>query len=358
MTKPHTKSVGRLLAAFLSGAWRDTLPEVLISGEELSEIAPLLMGSGAGALAWWRIHRSGLSVSPAGAELQEAYRLHTLHALLYKQKIKRAFSILRAASVEPILIKGWANARLYPETGLRPYGDVDLCVSPDDYEAAAELLLARPEGRECTVDLHKALGRLDGRSWDEFYARSIVVNLDDVSVRILSPEDHLHILCVHMLEDGAWRPIQLCDIAAATEAIDSSFDWSVCLGKDTKRAKWVACAIGLAHSILGARINDCPIEVRKARMPRWLVPTLLHHWERPCLEDHRPPELIMKTLRRPSRVPKALALRWPDPIGATIRLRGSFNQCPRLPFQIGDYVIKNGKFLMRLPRLIKSAITE
>lgn len=358
MAKPHTKSSGRLLAAFLSGAWRESLAEPSTSAEELSEIAPLLMGSGAGALAWWRIQRSSLSASPAGAELQDAYRLHTLHALIYKQKIKRALSTLRAASIEPILIKGWANARLYPEEALRPYGDVDLCVSPEDYEAAAELMLARPEGRECTVDLHKALGRLDGRSWEEFYARSQTVNLDDVSVRLLSPEDHLHILCVHMLEDGAWRPIQLCDIAVAVEGIDSGFDWDVCLGKDKRRAKWVACAIALAHSILGARPLYWPAEVRDARTPRWLVPTLLRHWEKPCLEDHRPPELIMKTLRKPSRVPKALILRWPDPIGATIRLKGSFNQAPRLPFQIGDYIIKNGKFLMRLPRWIKSAVME
>ncbi|HKC63346.1 MAG TPA: nucleotidyltransferase family protein, partial [Pyrinomonadaceae bacterium] len=145
-----------MIAEFLGGAWRESLAEPPVSAEELSEIAPLLMGSGAGALAWWRIHRSSLSVSAAAAELQDAYRLHTLHALIYKQKIKRAFSTLRSSSIEPILIKGWANARLYPEAGLRPYGDVDLCVSPDDYDAAAELLLARPEGRECTVDLHRA----------------------------------------------------------------------------------------------------------------------------------------------------------------------------------------------------------
>jgi len=28
--------------------------------------------------------------------------------------------------VEPILGKGWAIARLYPERGMRPYGDIDL----------------------------------------------------------------------------------------------------------------------------------------------------------------------------------------------------------------------------------------
>jgi hypothetical protein len=355
MTKPQTKSRGELLAAFLEGAWRSVLPEQVISGEELSEITPLLLGSGAGALGWWRIRESSLSSSRAGAaELEQAYRFHTLHALLYKQKIKKVFSILRAGGVEPILIKGWANARLYPEAGLRPFGDVDLCVRPDQYDKASEMLLKMRDAKRYPVDLHRALGRLDGRSWDEFYTRSQVAGLDDVEVRILSPEDHLHILSVHMLEDGAWRPIQLCDIAAVVEAAASGFDWDVCLGRNKRRAKWIASAIGLAQKLLGARVENCPAQVRSARLPRWLLPTVLRHWERPCLEDHRPPELIMKTLRHPARVPKALLLRWPDPIGATIRVKGSFNQLPRLPFQLGAYFIHSGKFLMRLPGLVRA----
>jgi hypothetical protein len=313
------------------------------------------MGSGAGALAWWRIRESALSEAPAAAELQQAYRLHTLHALLSQQKIKQHLSRLRASLIEPILIKGWANARLYPEAGLRPFGDVDLCVRPDQYDKASGLLLLDAEDAHVyPVDLHKALGRLDSRNWDEFYARSQVITLDEASVRVLAPEDHLHILCVHMLEDGAWRPIQLCDIAAVVESAGSGFDWDMCLGRDKRRAKWVASAIGLAHRLLGARVDDCPAGLRRARLPRWLMPNVLRNWETPCIEDHRPHAWFVKTLRHPSRVPKAMLGRWPDPIGATIRLKGSFNALPRLPFQVGDYIIHSGKYLMRLPRLVRA----
>lgn len=354
MIKPQRKSRGRLIARILNGAWRSLPPELEISSADVTEIATLLLGSGAGALGWWRIRESDLNISPAAEELRQAYRLHTLHALAYQQKIKSAFSLLRVHNIEPILIKGWANARLYPQAGLRPYGDVDLCVRPDLHDRALSLLLGMSDARICPVDLHKALGRLDGRGWEEFYARSRVVKLDDEGVRVLSPEDHLHILCFHMLEDGAWRPIQLCDISAALEAADSSFDWDVCLGGDKRRAKWVASAIGLAHTLLGARLADTPKELREARAPRWLLPAVLKHWERPCLEDHRPPELIAKTLCQPMRLPKAALKRWPDPIGATIRLKGSFNALPRLPFQLSDYFIHGGKFLMRLPGLMRA----
>jgi hypothetical protein len=354
MMKPQKESKGRLIATALNGAWRFNPPELELSTDELAEASPLLLGSGAGALLWWRIRESNLSATPAFAELQQAYRLHTLHALAYQRKIKRAFQTLRANSIEPILIKGWANARLYPQAGLRPYGDVDLCVKPDEYEKALALLLKMEDARAYPVDLHKALGRLDGREWDEFYARSRVVKLDDESVRLLSSEDHLHILSVHMLEDGAWRPIQLCDIAAAVEAADASFDWDVCLSRDKRRAKWIASAVNLARTLLGASLKDCPLKIKEARMPRWLLPTVLRHWERPCLQDHRPPELIMETLRRPAQLPKAALKRWPDPIGATIRLKGSFNAWPRLPFQLSDYFIHSGKFLLRLPGLLRA----
>jgi hypothetical protein len=237
--------------------------------------------------------------------------------------------------------------------GLRPYGDIDLCVRPDKHAEAFELTLRREDARIFPVDLHKALGRLDSRSWDEIYARSQLVRLDDIDVRILSPEDHLHILCIHMLEDGAWRPIQLCDIAIAVEAASPDFDWELSLGKNPRRRNWVTSAIGLAHHLLGARVENCTPEIWNARLPRWLMPSVLRQWEAPSIETHRPPELIMRTLRKPVDLPKALLRRWPDPIGATIRMKGSFNGLPRLPFQASDYFIQTARFLGRLPRLVQ-----
>ncbi|MDQ3820180.1 MAG: nucleotidyltransferase family protein [Acidobacteriota bacterium] len=351
----HNRTGGRLLAVFLSGVWRESVPDPKVSAEELREIIPLLLGSGAGALGWWGIRNSSLKTDTAASELLQAYRFHALNTALYQHKIKQALSILHTADIEPILIKGWANARLYPEPGLRPYGDVDLCVRRDRYAVAVELLLNTTEGRKCQVDLHRSLGRLDDRAWEEFYTRSQLVNLDEIEVRVLSPEDHLHILSVHMLEDGAWRPIQLCDIAAVIESAPSNFDWDVCLGRNRRRAKWIASSIYLANQLLGANVECCPPKIRNTRLPTWLIPNVLRHWERPCLEQHRPPELIMKTLRHPTRVPKAALQRWPDPIGATIRLKGPFNAIPRLPFQLADFFVQTARFIDRPLRLLQNS---
>ncbi|HEV7375045.1 MAG TPA: nucleotidyltransferase family protein, partial [Pyrinomonadaceae bacterium] len=120
MNTLYQKTRASLIAIMLGGAWRNPLPALKISTEELAEISPLLLGSGAGALGWWRICESDLKESATALELLQAYRFHTIHATLHHHRIKQAFSLFRAAGIEPILIKGWANARLYPETGLRP----------------------------------------------------------------------------------------------------------------------------------------------------------------------------------------------------------------------------------------------
>lgn len=353
MSRRTNSKKAALFAALLQGAWRSSQPGIGISAAQLEEIAPMLLGSGAGALGWWRIKDTALSESSVASEFLESYRLHAAQSILYKQKIKLAFSLLRSQGIEPILIKGWANARLYPEAGLRPYGDLDICVRPDEYERA-KAVLNSPEGKECWVDLHSGMGRLDDRDWRELFNRSQLINLDSDQVRVLGAEDHLRISSVHFLDHGAWRPIWLCDIAARVEAITEEFAWDACLGHDERRAKWIVSAIGLAHQLLHARIEHCPKFIRDARLPGWLVQNVLKQWERPSIKEHHPPELMMISLKHPARVPKALLRRWPNPIEATIRVKGSFNEWPRLPFQLKDYLIQTGKFLKRFTRLPQS----
>lgn len=341
-----------LVARTLSGSWRNRPAELKITLEELQEVTPLLLGSGAGALAWWRIRNTVFHESSVAKALHEAYRLHSIHASIYQHKIKRAFALLRSAGIEPVLIKGLACARLYPEVGLRPYGDLDLCVAPEQY-AAAKTLLGTEEGKSLWVDLHPGLGGCDDRNWQDVFGRSGLIPLDDENVRVLGAEDHLRLLCIHMLKHGAWRPIWLCDIAAALESVDSKFDWDYCKGQDKLRANWVICSIGLARELLGAQVADVSIAKASEGLPRWLIPTVLKQWEKPCTNENSPPELIMFSLRHPTHIPWALIARWPNPIEATIRINGTFTEMPRLPFQIGNYFMQTARFLTRLPRLMQ-----
>src|SRR5215510_8711385 len=169
---------GILVARMLSGAWRPWVSSsVEISEKQLDEITPQLFASGAGGIAWWRLRSTELKETSSGELLKQAYRLQALQAGIHERKISKVFELLRAAGVEPLLAKGWAAALLYPDPALRPYGDVDLLVRPEHFRAAQDVL-ASDELSDCWVDLHKHFSELGGRSVDELFERSRVIDLE------------------------------------------------------------------------------------------------------------------------------------------------------------------------------------
>jgi len=341
---------GQLVASALAGSWRRSPPSLSLSPAALAEVTPLLLGTGAGGLGWWRVRDSELRTSPWAFQLHQAYRLHTLQAAVHERQIIRAFAALRAAHVEPLLLKGWSVARHYPERGLRPYGDIDLCVRPEQYSAAVAALAGRAP-QTGAVDLHKGLPEVYRPSLDEVYDRSQLVRLGEVDVRVLGPEDQLRYLCMHMLRHGACRPLWLCDIGVALESLRQDFDWEYLLSGDRRRSEWVACTIGLAHQLLGARLDGTPVAQRARHLPRWLLPSVLRQWSLAVHYMNSP--TMAYCLRHPTQLPKALRLRWPNPIQATVGVGGPFNELPRLPFQLAECLLRSGYFVTQIPRLIR-----
>jgi hypothetical protein len=351
-----SKSRGGLVAAALAGSWQLAARPLRHSAEELAEITPPLIQSGAGALVWWRIRESALADSESAAQLHELYRLHRLEASVHVREIKQVIALFREAGVEPVLVKGWSAARLYPEPGLRHYDDIDLCVKPDRYTAAHDALdRMQAGGSYVNVDLHCALDHLDRMSWDEMFARTELLPLEDVDIRVPCAEDHLRILCIHWLRHGAWRAAGLCDIAAALESRPEDFDWERCLGADPKRADWVACAIGLAHQLLGAQIENTPVAARARKLPRWLVPAVLRQWHLCVNPDSRKMALpaLTEHLLKPGGLLQEIRTRWDHPIRATIQLHGSFNDWPRLPYQLGAWLMRSRELPRQLTPLAR-----
>lgn len=346
------RSLGRQVATVLAGAWRQSPPPVDFSAGDLDQVVPLLLGSGAGALGWQRVRHSPLRDTPAALRLQEAYRLHALHSAIHESEIQQVFTLFRMAKVEPVLVKGWAVARWYPEKWLRPYGDIDLCFKPEEYPLAAETAHT-PQAQPFYIDLHEGFTKLDGLSLEALLTRSQLVPLGDVKVRVLGFEDQLRILCTHLLRHGAWRPLWLCDIAAGIERRPADFDWQRFLGNDPLEADWIGCVIGLAHQLLGARVEDTPMADRADRLPRWFVPHVLKNWGAPYPTNYPPMSYarpLVTYLRHPRGLLKTLRARWPDALEATIRLRGKIDNTPRLPYQLGNLLSRLGNFIAALPR--------
>jgi hypothetical protein len=348
-TRRVLSSRGELVRTVLAGAWRRSPAPPSISAEALAEITTLLARTGAAGLAHWALRDSPLSASTSVLELRQVFRLQTLEARLHERRIEQAVRMLRDAHVEPLLAKGWAAAQLYPEPGLRPYGDIDLWVRGSEHVAALAALRS-PMAQRCRVDLHAELPHLD-RTWDELLARSAVARIGAVDLRVLGPEDHLRLLCLHMLKHGAWRPIWLCDIAAAAESLPAGFDWDLCLRGPARRAEWIGCAIGLARELLGARV-DVRTAARRTSLPRWLPAAVLRQWGDD--EHYMVNPSLAFALRHRDRILKTLALRWPNAIQATVGLSGPFNDLPRLPFQLGECIVRTIAFARRAPALLRT----
>ena len=327
---------GSLIARLLFLSWRTSSPAPELSESELASIAPLLLGSGCGALAWHRIGESELAGTASGLELQQAFRQHVLASAYIETKIEEVIRAFRAASLGPILIKGWSIARAYPLSGLRPYGDIDLCVRPHEYDRAARLIKTLGD-IPLEIDLHRGFGPLLDRDTDSAFERSRLAYLGQTEIRILSEEDQLHLLCVHFLRHGAARPLWLCDVAVGLETRAYDFDWERCLGTKKYRANWIACVIKLVTQILGADEKDLPTDVSKAELPRWFIPAVLKQWGVPFANHPSRQPQVSNYVGRPLWWWKVLRDRWPNPIQGLASNNIDFSYPFPFLFQLTNY---------------------
>jgi len=330
------------VARVLRGAWRERPDADGLVAADLVEAIPLLLRSGSAGLAWWRAQSAGVP-PPVLKPLHDAFGVHALQAAILEAKIPAAFARLRARGVEPLLGKGWAVARLYPRPGLRPYGDIDLYVRPED-GPAARAALDEPGPEALPVDLHCGLAELDDRRFEGVLARSRTMRLGDADVRVFGSEDHLRLLALHLLRHGAWRPVWLCDLALVLEILPPDFDWACFTSGDGARTDAAVCAVRLARELLGASLDGVPSPVRERRLPRWLVPAILRQWGDARFEPHGTRTPMAVELRRPRGLLRALRARWPNAVEATVGRRARFDSLPRLPFQIGECFARTLRF--------------
>jgi len=93
---------------------------------------------------------------PAGQAPDKALAMHMKQVCVYQMqqqtlwlpRIKAAVEALRNAGVEPVLLKGFGLAELYPKPYLRSWGDADIWVGISNYHAGCKALReAFPEAK-------------------------------------------------------------------------------------------------------------------------------------------------------------------------------------------------------------------
>ena len=313
---PHER--GRLIARLLAGAWRSDPPPVA-PGDDLAATVAHLVWLGAGAMTWWKIRARPCPHDPAGLALERAYRLHKIEAFSQEVRLRQAIDALRWNGVEPLLGTGWPTARLYAQSGLRPYGDIDIHVDLDRLSQAANTFEGRPDA--CAwVRLHRGVPVLAGRPFAELVRRAQRLALGETVVRCLGSEDQLRLLCLRFVGRGGRRPLGLCDVAACLESLPAGFDWEYCLHGDARLSAWVRAVIGLATRLLDARVP--PVRAREAidRTPTWIDRIVLEEWggadpiDRPVDGGH-----LARWLRQARLIGRGLRDRIPNAIEAAYR---------------------------------------
>jgi len=251
---------------------------------------------------------------------------------------------LEAAGLQPILIKGWSSARLYRDPSRRLLGDIDVCFTPADLQVALDLRKTSP-GTLWNADLHEGVPDLPDRSWDEVFARTRLVALDGVQIRILALEDHLRLVCRHLLRSGAQHEKMILDVAATLEAIGPAFDWDEALRGDWRITRWVLALVGLAHVLYQAPIADEHIR-QLARCPQWLVEFGPQIWSTRHAKVGG-----MHYLRNPRDLPRGTLTRWLNPVRASFQL----GVLPRNWLHLG-WTLARYACLRRIPSLFTRPI--
>jgi hypothetical protein len=221
--------------------------------------------------------------------LRSAYETNLRRSLLFAAELARIMQRFERTQLRAVPYKGPVLAQsLYHDLGLRSFGDLDILISPADFERAKQALAEieyRPSsdvtpaverfwlrtGYECSFDgaAGKHLVELQWALLPRFYAVDLRVEdllagagrtvVGGCEVPCLAPEDSLLVLCLHAAKHLWTRLIWLADIAetlrsqSRTSSQAQTIDYALVFSR--------ARALGIAR-ILGVSF--------------WLVKNLLH----------------------------------------------------------------------------------
>jgi hypothetical protein len=284
-------------------------------------------------LLYYGLSRSHFTGIPSRVRAQwEMRRRHAVARVLYHQEALRAIaSAFEGQRLPFILLKGEAISKvLYPQDGLRPYGDIDLLIRREGYEAAKAILkelgfqirhpTTEAERRRLfgeiefdkegpislTVDLHwdTLMASWEPRSIfsePETWASLDQLRLGNCAIPILKGEALLLYLSVHFafhhVFDGL---LLLCDLFLVLKRGAEWFDWDrvIALADRCQCRHALYYALFFAKALMNAQVPSQvldrlrPPSVIRAIMPAGrllfrdtLVPLMLERYVKFLLID-------------------------------------------------------------------------
>lgn len=240
-----------------------------------------------------------LPVMPADVAetLMATYRTNWIWNRRLRGEQRRIVDTILDGGIDVVLVKGVTlAARYYGEIALRPIGDIDLLVHPEDAADCGRILstcgytplpgrekptqwhslvnraLAYHGSAGITIDVHWALASLPpyvaAFPQADIWNCAESLDLSGPSARRLSIADELRFLCYHYAaQHRDRRLIWLVDIAEILRSLPSDWDWPQFLSDTIARglATPVAVALDTAQRILDVKVPaSASLELRVA----------------------------------------------------------------------------------------------
>ena len=139
---------------------------------------------------------------PLATQMKQVCLYQMQQQMLWLPRIKTAVEALRKAGVEPVLLKGFGLAELYPKPYLRSWGDADIWVGIKNYHAGCKALReAFPEARHHDEEYEEL------KHYGIVFPDGNAIELHRVAMDFPTPE-----------EDAYWQTLE---VPAMAEAVNN-----------------------------------------------------------------------------------------------------------------------------------------
>ncbi|MCO5218337.1 MAG: nucleotidyltransferase family protein [Thermomicrobiales bacterium] len=264
-----------LLQQLYYQCWRPDAPPLDVTLEQLVPLLEGLLHGGGAGLVWPRIRHRAEEYGAVGEMLEHTYQQCIANQQTIERDIATAVTELRAAGIEPVLVKGWSISSRYPAPAVRRPGDIDLIV-PDGTFAQAQRIINQIYGS----GLHTSVDLYDDTNWrskpsPDFRQRLDYRHCGDVKLATLNASDALRQVSLHYMRHLRNRvpnttPYWLCDIGVLVETLEE-IDWTRLLAGDPVVADRIRLALALSRDIVGTDASRLPMEFGHIRLPKWAI---------------------------------------------------------------------------------------
>ena len=233
------------------------------------------------------------------AVLRERYYITLARNMIHYEELGTALRVFADAGIDVIVLKGGALAEtVYRDIGLRPFSDVDILVREEDMQRAKEVMTkigyvlderispeAHNEEFGCdlhyiingghVLEIHWHIARKTGNDRytriliDELWKRALPARIADVDTLVLSPEDLLLHLCIHLPRHRYNRLIWFCDIAEVVRQGDVDWDRLVDTAKECRAMAYMYYGLHFTDYLLGCDVPASVLdELKPSRFER------------------------------------------------------------------------------------------